>query len=79
MVVKATGKRLMKGRGPLARVPARSVLVVLMRDVRGTPLEKLALLDTLKAAGRLSTHGPQEVAFCENALKALAALSAAAS
>lgn len=54
-----------------ANVPARSVLVVLMRDVRATPAEKLALLDELKAAGRLVGHDPIEVQTCEALLQAL--------
>ena len=56
-----------------AGIPARSVLVVLMRDVRGTPAEKLELLDKLKAAGRLKGEDPKEIETCEALLKALAA------
>ena len=55
-----------------ANIPARSVLVVLMRDVRGTPMEKLALLEKLKAAGRLNGHDPVELGNCEALLKELA-------
>jgi hypothetical protein len=64
--------RLKKAPVLFANIPARSVLVVLMRDVRGTPAEKLELLDKLKAAGRLSGHHPNEVATCEALLKSLA-------
>ena len=56
-----------------ANIPARSVLVVLLRDVRGTPSEKLDLLEKLKAAGRLSGQDPKDVAMCEVLLKSLAA------
>jgi hypothetical protein len=55
-----------------ANIPARSVLVVLLRDVRATPAEKLVLLDKLKAAGRLSGQDPKDVAACEALLKNLA-------
>jgi hypothetical protein len=67
-------KKIRKRKAPVlfANIPARSVLVVLMRDVRGTPAEKLDLLDKLKAAGRLSGHDPHDVATCEAFLKNLA-------
>jgi hypothetical protein len=60
-----------------AGIPARSVLVVLMRDVRGTPAEKLVLLDRLKVAGRLTGQDPAELAACEALLKSLASQAAA--
>jgi hypothetical protein len=74
----AMGTMMKKGRltkAPVlfANIPAGSVLVVLMRDVRGTPAEKLELLDKLKAAGRLKGEDPKEIETCEALLKALAA------
>jgi hypothetical protein len=67
-------KKVRQKKAPVlfANIPGRSVLVVLMRDVRGTPAEKLALLDKLKAAGRLSGQDPRDVATCEALLKSLA-------
>ena len=72
-------RRSKKARALFAGIPARSVLVVLMRDVRGTPAEKLDLLDKLKAAGRLSGLDPKDVKRCEDLLKTLASHPAAES
>ena len=58
-----------------ANIPARSVLVVLMRDVRGTPAEKLVILDRLKVAGRLKGHDPVALRTCEDLLRTLASES----
>ena len=70
-------QRTKKARELFAGIPARSVLVVLMRDVRGTPAEKLVLLDRLKVAGRLTGQDPAELAACEALLKSLASQAAA--
>jgi hypothetical protein len=64
-------QRPKKARELFADIPARSVLVVLMRDVRGTAAEKLALLERLKVAGRLTDQDPKELAACEALLKSL--------
>ena len=65
-----------KPRELFAGIPARSMLVVLMRDVRGTAAEKLDLLDRLKVAGRLTDQDPAELAACEALLKSLASQAA---
>jgi hypothetical protein len=65
-----------KPRELFAGIPARSILVVLIRDVRGTAAEKLALLDRLKVAGRLTDQDPAELAACEALLKSLASQAA---
>lgn len=51
--------------------PPKSVLRTLLEDVRGTPAEKLALFEKLKAAGRLHGEEEKDLKLVENMLRGL--------
>jgi hypothetical protein len=52
----------------------RSILETLLRDMQGTPAEKLVLFERLKAAGAFVHESVAELGEAERALRGLAAM-----
>jgi len=52
----------------------RSILESLLRDVQGTPAEKLAMFERLKAAGAFVHESAAELAEAEKTLRTFAAM-----
>jgi hypothetical protein len=52
----------------------KSIAEVLMRDIQGSPAEKLALYQKVKAAGGFAKEDPKELKEAEDMLRTLAAM-----
>jgi hypothetical protein len=50
----------------------KSVAMTLLRDVQGTPTQKLAMFEKLKAAGGFRNEDPVELQKAENLLRTFA-------
>lgn len=62
---------LRKKKEPKAK---KSVVEMLLRDMQGTPTEKLALFEKLKAAGGFANASPGELRKVERMLRTFAAM-----
>ena len=51
----------------------KSIAMTLMRDMHGTPEQKLALFEKLKAAGGFANEDPADLARTEKMLRTFAA------
>ena len=51
----------------------KSVAEIMMRDIQGSPAEKLALFQKVKAAGGFSKEDPAELKAAEDMLRTFAA------
>jgi hypothetical protein len=52
----------------------RSIAETLMRDIQGSPSEKLALFQKMKAAGGFAKEDPAELKAAEDLLRTFAAV-----
>ena len=51
----------------------KSIAEILMRDIQGSPAEKLALFERMKAAGGFANEDPAELKAAEDMLRTFAA------
>jgi hypothetical protein len=60
---------------PKRKAPKRkSVAEVLMRDVQGSPADKLAMFQRMQAAGAFANEDPAELKAAEDMLRTFAAV-----
>jgi len=51
----------------------KSIAMTLMRDIQGSPAEKLAMFERMKAAGGFANEDPAELKAAEDMLRTFAA------
>ena len=56
------------------KTPKKNIVEMLMRDMQGTGIEKLALFEKLRAAGGFAKASPAELRKVERMLQTLAAV-----